>query len=157
MKKSFILLLVGVALFGMGCGTTTSRVTTNDVPTPAATAPAPTPAQPGWTSFSNSTIYPKVSVSFPPSYHVEDGTDIHALVIKKSPTARVEIFQMKDFGGDRPLGFEDTTATQAEIDVYIPKLQINRHGYDVWYYYSNSDTASRDELLNIVDTMTVKP
>jgi hypothetical protein len=151
MKNILPLFLFSALFFVSGCS---SAPVSTETPS-AATAPLTT--QPSWNALSDSKLYPKVAISYPPAYRIEDGTDIHAIIVIKSPTARLEIFQMKDFGGDRPVGFTDASATKEEIDGYVPKLMVNRHGYDVWVYYAVEDVASRDELLNILDTLAVKP
>lgn len=149
MKRSFFLLLLGIAVFSSGCGGASSEIEINTDST------APLTTQPNWNRFSASKIHPKVHVSYPPGYRVEDGTN-NLITVKKNETARIEIFQMKDFGGNRSLDVDNTTRLQSETDAAVPKLMVNRHGYDVWVYYAVDDVGSRDELLSILDTLGVK-
>ncbi len=65
---------------------------------------------------------------------------------------------MEDFG-DRPWGFSGTE-TQEEIDGYVPKerLIVGSDGkqYDVWLYYGENDSQTKDELKAIFDSIVVK-
>ncbi|HLD60960.1 MAG TPA: hypothetical protein VJA27_02400 [Patescibacteria group bacterium] len=61
---------------------------------------------------------------------------------------------MNDFG-DRPFGFTGEE-TQNDIDGYVPKEQLQVKGFDVWVYYERGDTKTRDELMQIVETIQVK-
>lgn len=101
----------------------------------------------------------KYSFTYPQDYVVTpERNDFKALTIKKTENARLEIFQMKDFG-DRPLGF-DGTETQADIDGYIPKETLTVGSgdkkYDVWLFYSANDAAIKEDLRQIFESIRLK-
>lgn len=70
---------------------------------------------------------------------------------------RLEIFQMEDFG-ERPWGFEGDE-TQEDIDDYVPKdlLTVSNgdEKYDVWIYYSEEDTETKNELMQIFESIEI--
>jgi hypothetical protein len=147
MKKSSIILLLGVLLLGAGCNKPLSASPSglNSVP----------PSNPSEQKTYSSKLFPELTFSYPPTYQVEDGAVSRWVAVKKNDIARIEIFHMKDFG-DRPIGFEDTTPTQKDIDGYVPKQQLTKFGFDVWVYYEKDDLKTKDELMRVVDSMLVK-
>lgn len=101
----------------------------------------------------------KYSFQYPNGYSVTIPTQsFPAFTIEKARNKRVEIFQMNDFG-DRPWGFEGTE-TQEEIDGYVPKETLtvgsSAKQYDVWLYYSENDSQTKNELKAIFDSIVVK-
>jgi hypothetical protein len=101
----------------------------------------------------------RYSFKYPTGYTVTSNSEpVLLLTVEKAPNNRLEIFQMKDYG-DRPWGFEET-ATQEEIDGYIPKEQLtvgaDNKKYDVWLYYGEKDAQAKADLKAIFESILVK-
>jgi len=101
----------------------------------------------------------KYSFVYPKKYIITlPNQSFPALTVEKAKNARVEIFQMNDFG-DRPWGFEGTES-QEEIDSYSPKetltVGIDDKKYNVWLYYSDNDNQTKEELKAIFDSTVIK-
>jgi hypothetical protein len=99
------------------------------------------------------------SFNYPNGYAITLPTQsFPALTIEKARNERVEIFQMKDFG-NRPWGFSGSE-TQEDIDGYLPKetltVGIGEKQYDVWLFYSESDSQIKEELKVIFDSIVIK-
>lgn len=115
----------------------------------------------------------KYSFQYPKGYFVQEAkSNFPTLTVRKATNKkeadeqrdfatknRLEIFQMKDFGGDRAWGIE-TEATQEEIDGYVAKefltVGTGDKKYDVWLYYSENDTQVKNELRTIFDSIVLK-
>ena len=99
----------------------------------------------------------KYSFQYPENYTLETGDQLNILTVKGS-NGKLEIFQMKDFG-DRPWGFEGEE-TQEDVDLYAPKetLTVGTEDkkYDVWLYYSESDSTTQKELNTIFNSIVIK-
>lgn len=147
MKKTPLVLLLGIMLLGAGC-------IKQPVGSPSELGSVASSIQSEQTLYA-SKLFPGLAFAYPSGYQVEDGTVSRWVAVKKNDIARVEIFRMKDFG-DRPIGFEDTEPAQKEIDGYIPKQQLTKLGFDVWVYYEKDDVTTKDELMRVVDSMLVK-
>lgn len=147
MKNSFLFLSLAVVLLGAGCGAQPA-VLTNE---PSVSSAADQIKQEVYAS----KYFPGLSFSLPTGYQVEDGTSSKWVAVKKGEVARLEIFRMQDFG-DRAFGFEGESVTQKEIDVYMPKEQLKKAGFDVWVYYEKGDVKTQAELAQIVDSIAVK-
>jgi len=107
------------------------------------------------------------SFTFPATYTVDGPSDrFAAKTISKGMVGKLEIFKMKDFGGERPWGFapdeDDEQISAAErqlyLDNYVPKeqLKVGPKGkeYDVWLYYNKNDTGTKNELHTILKSIT---
>lgn len=104
--------------------------------------------------------------SYPANYAVERPTaNFKALTIRKGMIGKLEIFRLKDFGGERPWGFEpsdeDKNISAAEqqlyLDNYVPKEQLKvgpkSNQYDVWLYYNTNDLQTKNELHDIANSI----
>ncbi|MDQ5931481.1 MAG: hypothetical protein QG607_182 [Patescibacteria group bacterium] len=114
----------------------------------------------------------KYSFQYPKGYFVVADSSGIILTVRKAANQqeadtlgrdatknRLEIFQMKDFGGDRPWGIENE-ASQEEIDGYVAKETLTVGSgdkkLDVWLYYSKNDSQTKKELKAIFDSIVVK-
>lgn len=102
------------------------------------------------------------SLKYPGYYTVEQPTASFKATVVRGNNGRVEVFKMKDFGGDRPFGMEpeNTGVSQQEIDSYVPKQSVTATGtkgtYDVWLFYGKDDAAAKAEVEAIYRSIKVK-
>ena len=147
MSKTILIVIVTAIVVGVGV-----YYVTQPQPQPPSPLPA---AQPDLKTYS----FEKYSFSYPNGYTITLPTQsFPALTVEMARNKRVEIFQMGDFG-DRPWGFGGTE-TQEEIDGYVPKETLTVGSgdkqYDVWLFYSESDSQVRDEVRAIFDSIVVE-
>lgn len=100
----------------------------------------------------------KYSFNYPNSYSVTLPTQaFQVLSVEKARNKRVEIFQMKEFGGR---GWIENVNTPEEADRDIPKETLTVGSgdkqYDVWLFYSENDNLTKKELKAIFDSIVVK-
>ncbi len=111
-----------------------------------------------WKDFSSADF----SLKYPTSFKIELPTLAFKATVVRGKTSRVEIFKLKDFGGDRPFGFEpdNGTPSQKDIDGYVPKQAVTATGtrgtYDVWLFYGQGDVAANAEAQAIYESIKVK-
>jgi hypothetical protein len=125
-----------------------------DLEPTAANEIKPTSPQFNLEAYSNeyyTFTYPQEYTITPPK------PEFPVLTISKSNNKRMEIFQMSDIG-DRPFGFSGDES-QEEIDGYVPKERLTvgsgENEYDVWLYYSENDSQTREELKLIYDSIVI--
>ncbi len=85
---------------------------------------------------------------YPSDYKVIPRSENYpVLTVKKGDNQKLEIFKMKDFGGDR------------SFDWIPPKKKLKvgsgENQYDVWIYYNSDDTETKHELESIFDSIEV--
>jgi hypothetical protein len=124
-------------------------------------APAAVPADTVWDTYAS----PNLSLQYPDGYAVVKATAAFPALTIKGDKGRIEIFRMKDFpGGDRPLGFEDATVSQTDLDGFIPKefksaapdpANPKIAPYNVWIYYGAGDDATKAVLDQAASTIKV--
>lgn len=126
--------------------------------TQSVTVMAPAIDTSAWQDYS-STDY---SLKYPTSFKIEPATASFKALVVRGAMARVEVFKMKDFGGDRPIGFEPEsgTVTQQALDSYVPKVSVSVTGpkgtFDVWMYYPSNNAAAKAQAEAIYQSIKVK-
>lgn len=93
------------------------------------------------------------SFTYPSSFTTTNELNNKALFIS-SENSRIEIFKMEDFG-DRPFGFSGEE-TQEDIDGYVPKEAFQKDGYDIWLFHPENDENSKEELMRILESISIK-
>ncbi|MFA5184976.1 MAG: hypothetical protein WC551_00620 [Patescibacteria group bacterium] len=126
--------------------------------TQSVTVQAPAFDTSSWKDFSSADFLLK----YPANFKVELPSASFKATVVRGTNARVEIFKMKDFGGDRPFGFEPDSGpvNQHQLDGYVPKQAVTATGtrgtYDVWLYYGQDDAAAKAEVQAIYESIKVK-
>lgn len=118
-----------------------------------------------WKTWENPTSekFAQVSFKYPRTYLVSEGglsENTNILTVQKGELGKIEIFQMKNIGAERPWGvepeeFEGMTENQIEDQMwsYAPKktwtISLEDEYYEVWLYTLKDDKQTLRELEKI--------
>jgi hypothetical protein len=99
---------------------------------------------------------------YPPEYQVKPKTEgvSRATIIYKDDIdeSRIEIFKLKDFGGDRPFGF---TGEETDDDIFLRETKSignlpEIEKVQVYLIYAESDTVTKNTFQKILKTIKAK-
>jgi len=155
-SKKFILITMLLAVFTLSGCTVNVNINKDDA-NETGEVSVSEPIQTNLETYSSNDY----SFTYPSDYTITlPSQSFPALTVKKANNMKLELFQISDFpGGDRPVGFTGTE-TQEEVDGYASKelltVGTGNRKYDVFLYYSESDSQTQDELKRIFESISIK-
>lgn len=103
----------------------------------------------------------KYSFQYPQNYSIEEPTESLPALVVKGEKGRIEIFKNTDFTdpvskalGERSHEYSSSGVEEFESQ-YVPKEKLKVNDYDIWIFYLAPDDQTKNELNNIVKSITI--
>ncbi len=127
---------------------TPPEVTLPIVVTPTTTEPV-VAATTTWMTYAGANF----TLRYPFGFTVTPPTVSEKWTAVDGGAGRLEIFQKKDFGGDRPFGGGDGTTVSDAVMNFATVTTTKGIVYDIWFFYPKSDQSLKLTLEQIIKTI----